>query len=104
MCYSERYKSFPDVLNLAQLKSLKIRRLELITQFSKKALRSDTFKHWFVEESEKIGGYQTRNRKIVPLLKPVQCRTKRYEKSSIPFMTKLLSWHPPLVYTPLDLA
>ena len=48
-------------------------------------------------------GVRTRG-KPVPHLKPVPSRTKRFEKSSIPSMTKLLTWHPPLKYTALDLA
>ena len=101
--YQERYITFQQVLLLANMKSLKYRRLVLITKFSKKAFRSEKFKNWFCVSEARINGPQTRG-KPLPLLKPVPCRTRRYERSSIPLMTKLLSWHPPLQYPALDLA
>ena len=100
--YQDEYLSFNNALQLSQMKSLKIRRLELITKFSKKAMRSSIYKDWFCE-SEERAGMITRG-KPLPLFKPVTCRTQRYERSSLPFMTKLLSWHPPLRYAALDLA
>ena len=45
----------------------------------------------------------TRSRQA-PVLKPVQCRTKRYSRFSIAVMTTLLIWHPPLPFVELDLA
>ena len=100
--YQDEYLSFNNALQLSQMKSLKIRRLELITKFSKKAMRSSIYKDWFCE-SEERAGMITRG-KPLPLFKPVTCRTQRYQRSSLPFMTKLLSWHPPLRYAALDLA
>lgn len=101
--YQDRYLSFKQVLLLANMKSLKYRRLVLLTKFSKRAFRSEKFKHWFAVSEARTTGARTRGNPI-PLLKPVPCRTKRYERSSIPLMTKLLSWHPPLKYPGLDLA
>ena len=101
--YQERYISFNQVLKLANIRSFKYRRTVLITKFSKRALRHDKFKDWFCVSQERTTGLKTRG-KPIPLLKPVPCRTKRYERSSIPLMPKLLSWHPPLQYPGLDLA
>ena len=101
--YQERYISFNQVLKLANIRSFKYRRTVLITKFSKRALRHDKFKDWFCVSQERTTGLKTRG-KPIPLLKPVPCRTKRYERSSIPLKTKLLSWHPPLQYPGLDLA
>ena len=101
--YQEQYITFKQVLRLANMRSLKYRRLVLITNFSKKAFRSVKFKTWFCESEARTTGARTRGNPI-PILKPVPCRTKRYERSAIPLMTKLLSWHPPLQYPALDLA
>ena len=48
----------------------------------------------------------TRNTKpSAPLLKPVQCRTHRYARLSLPLMTQLHSWHatPPVHLAELGL-
>ena len=99
--YQEQYLSFINALKLANMRSLKIRRLEAISNFSKKAFLSEKYRNWF----SKNNCVDNRTRwKQAAALKPVTCRTQRYEKSSLPFMTKLLTWHPPLRYTALDLA
>ena len=99
--YQEQYITFDQVLKLAWLRSLKLRRLELITRFSKSAIKNQKYKNWFCP-SEERQGVRTRG-KPVPLLRPVPCRTARYQRSSLPVMTKLLSWHPPLRHTAMDL-
>ena len=99
--YQDQYLSYSNALRLANIKSLKIRRLEAISNFSKKALFSDKYKYWFSKNTETIS--RTRLKPKAGL-KPVNCRTQRYQRSSLPQMTRLLSWHPPLRYTALDLA
>ena len=62
---------------------------------SVKKLSRMKFKGWFVEEKsehEKI----TRTQKPSGLMKQIPCRTQRYQRSSLPLMTKILAWHPPL--------
>ena len=98
--YQKRFITFKLVLQLADMKSLKYRRLLLLTKFSKRAIRSDKFNNCSCESETRTTGARTRENPI-PLLKPFPCRTKRYERS---LMTKLLSWHPPLQYPGLDLA
>jgi hypothetical protein len=90
--YQDEYLSFNNALQLSQMRSLKVRRLELITKFSKKAIRSSKYRDWFCESESERTGMITRG-KPLPLLKPVTCRTQRYQRSSLPFMTKLLSLH-----------
>ena len=51
--YHDKYISFNNVLHLAQLRNLKVRRLELITKFSKKAIWSSKYKYWFCESGER---------------------------------------------------
>ena len=94
--FQESYGSFENALKLANMKTLRQRRFELIVKFSKKALKSDRFKGWFVEEKPGEREIETRTKKPMRLFKNVSCRTQRYQKSSLPYMTRLLSWHPPL--------
>ena len=100
--YQEDYVCFNNALSLSNMKSLKIGRLELISKLSKKAIQSTKYKNWF-SYSKEPSEMRTR-RKAAPILEQVHCRTQRYQRSSLPFMTKLLSWHPPLRYVALDLA
>ena len=105
--YQNNYVSFKNALRLANLRSLRERRISQITKFSKKSYSNERFKSWFCEnkEQEEQEVRSARHPKPPPpLLKPVPCRTQRYARSSLPLMTRLLSWHPPLRYTPLDLA
>ena len=99
--FQDQYLSFNHSLKLANMKSLKSRRLEQITSFSKKAIASEKYKSWFCKSD--VTSTKTRW-KPTASLKPVTCRTQRYQKSSLPLMTRLLAWHPPLRYTALDLA
>ena len=104
--FQNEYGSFNNALRLGNLKSLQERRIVQLARFSKKAYKSDRFKSWFCE-SEEPHEIQRNTRNpvgIPPLVKPVPCRTQRYARSSLPLMTRLLSWHPPLRYTPIDLA
>ena len=100
--YQDKYLSFSKALRLAGMKSLKARRVDLITRFSKKAYQSEKYRNWFCKNDNEAN-IDTRRRQA-PVLKPVQCRTQRYSRSSIPVMTRILSWHPPLQYVAPDLA
>ena len=100
--FQEQYLSFSHCLKLAKISSLKQRRAAILAKFSKNALSNPKYKKWFCASEEPEEGPRTRQAR--PLLKPVPCRTQRFERSPIPVMTRLLSWHPPLVYTPLNLA
>ena len=108
--YQNEYISFNQSLRRSKLKSLKFRRLELITSFSKKAIKNEKHKNWFCQlNGQPLPAPPPRpvTRQPPPPppppLKPVTCRTQRYSRSSLPFITKLLSWHPLLLYTPPDL-
>ena len=103
--FQDKYLSFKNALKLGNILSLKQRRIIQITKFSKKSFKNPRFKSWFCETDEsQIPPARARNRRAAPLLKPVTCRTQRYARSSLPVMTSILSWHPPLRYTPIDLA
>ena len=102
--FQEQYITFSQCLKLAKISSLKERRLAIIARFSKNAQKNPKYKKWFCASEEPADEARTRQAGTRPLLKPVQCRTQRYERSPLPVMTRLLSWHPPLPYTPLHLA
>ena len=93
--FQENYGSYATALKKAKMKTLRQRRIELITKFSKEAFKNERFKGWFVEEKsehEKITSAQ----KPSGLMKQIPCRTQRYQRRSLPLMTKILAWHPPL--------
>ena len=102
--FQDKYMNFKNALKLGNLRSLRERRVVQITKFCKKSYKNPRFKTWFCEESQQTPAREQRNRRAAPLLKPVTCRTQRYARSSLPVMTSILSWHPPLLYTPIDLA
>ena len=102
--FQENYINFKHSLKLGNFLSLKERRVIQITNFSKKSYQNSRFKTWFCEAEEQHTVRDLRKKKIAPRLKPVMCRTQRYARSSLPVMTSILSWHPPLRYTPIDLA
>ena len=70
--YQEKYITYFQVLKLANIQSLKSRRISLITSFSKKAYRHVKFKGWFSESEARTDGARTRS-KPIPRLKPVPC-------------------------------
>ena len=111
--FQDQYVSFKHSLKSAKLLSLRDRRKILITRFSKKCYNNEKFKLWFAEnemidpdiQNEHSETRRTRQPvPTIPRLKPVTCRTQRFARSSIPLMTQLLNWHPPLKYNHLDLA
>ena len=105
--FQDNYINFKNALILGNLKSLKERRCAQIVSFSKKSYKNPRFQTWFCnkEANEQPPIIETRNgHKNTPLLKPVTCRTQRYARSSLPLMTSILAWHPPLRYSPLNLA
>ena len=80
-----QYISFKHALFLGKLQSLKSRRLKLQTSFGKKAQKSEKHENWFVtnncESPNDVS--RTRHKKPPPLLlKPVPCRTRRFERST----------------------
>ena len=98
----DKYVSFGNALKIAKMQSLKNRRAIQMTKFAKQALASEKHSSWF-EQSGPNTEMLTRNRNV-PILKQVQCRTQKYAHSSIPVLTKILSWHPPMSYTPVHLV
>ena len=63
--YQEKYITFEHILKHANMKSLKIRRMELITIFSRKSFRHDKVKDWFSESEARTIGARTRCKPIL---------------------------------------
>ena len=82
------HTTYRDALEYFKLKSLKKRREDLCLNFAKKALKSEKFNNWFCRSDQNI---DTRIAKLP--LKEVYTRTRRYEKSPLPYLTKLLNSH-----------
>ena len=88
--FQSEYKSFNQCLKLANMKSLKSRRTDIVFKFSKRAENHELFSQWFT-----MNNMTRSTRSEKPKYKPVTTRTSRYARSSIPVITEALSWHPP---------
>jgi hypothetical protein len=104
--FQNEYKSFKNALSLANMQSLRDRRMTQIVKFSKQAIKSNRFNGWFCPTEKAVDQAgpgpalrATAGRRPAPLLRPVPCRTQRYRQSALPVMTELLSWHPPLAWS-----
>jgi hypothetical protein len=102
--FQNEYTSFEHALQLANMKSLRDRRLIQITKFSKQAIKNTKYRKWFSASEAPAARpgptlRPTAGRRPAPLLRQVSCRTQRYRNSALPVMTELLSWHPPLQWT-----
>ena len=82
------YIDYRNALAMLGLQTLSERRKALCLKFGKKSLKSEKFKHWFVERHVPE---QTQTRSTKTSLLPVNTRTKRYSKSPIPYLTSLLN-------------
>ena len=84
----QTHTTYREALVHFDLESLKQRRENLCLNFAKKALKSDKFSNRFcANKDEQV----TRSIKM-PLMK-VHCRKRRFEKSPIPYLAKLLNDH-----------
>ena len=83
------YSDYEGALAVLQLEPLSTRRKDLCTRFANKCFKNDKFKSWFVERNQNDENVKTRSEKT--RLLPVQTRTKRYEKSPLPYLTNLLN-------------
>ena len=88
--FQSEYISFNQCLKLANMKSLKSRRKDILFRFFQHAEKHQLFSQWFKRCEEKRV-----TRKAKPKYKPVATRTARYARSTIPVATSALNWHPP---------
>lgn len=80
------YLSYRNALVVLGMKTLDERRDSLCLKFAKKAVRSTHFSSWFVEDNKEIN-----TRRQLKLVKEAQARTVRFDKSSLPYMTRILN-------------
>ena len=89
----EEYQNYENALDILGSETLDDRRVKLCQKFARKAIRNPKYTNWFCPDNRgsfqniKTRGYQTKSFNV----KPVHTRTYRFEKSPIPYMTKLLN-------------
>ena len=84
----EKYSEYLVSARSLKLHTLEDRRNTICGKFTKKAVRNPKFSDWFVEQDQ-THNMRTRNKKN--LFKEVKCRTERYQKSPLPYLTNILN-------------
>ena len=79
-----KYKGYDQALEVLNLDSLITRREKLCLKFAKKCTKNPRFAHWFPKRKST----NTRYKEVY--LKP-RANTKRYQKSSIPYLIDILN-------------
>ena len=82
--------TYDEALHRLELDTLSDRRYKICLKFAIKTSKSPKFNQWFTKH-EPNQGIQTRSENQKSIFKPVYTRTKRYEKSTIPYLTNLLN-------------
>ena len=83
-----QYLSYSNAIKVLDCEELSLRRKNLCTKFARKSFKSPKYRSWF-----KLNTFEPtmKTRQKKPLLMNVTTRTKRYERSPLPFMTSLLN-------------
>ena len=81
------YESYTSALKTLGLEKLSARRKKICTKFAKNAQKHKKFSKWFRPTPAVI----TRSKK--PHFYDVVCKTVRFEKSPLSYLTKLLNQH-----------
>ena len=91
----DNYGSYDNALGSLGCDNLNDRRVKLCDKFAKKALKSPRYHHWFEYNDEPLPTLNTRSseNRVRNVLKPVQTRTNRYQKSPLPYLTNALNNH-----------
>ena len=89
------YESYNQGLQKLCVESLELRRYNICLKFAKQAQRSERFCKWFAYINKPKPNVKTRhaeanNKKI---FKPVKTRTRRFQRSALPYLTNLLNEH-----------
>ena len=96
----KQYTSYPAALVSLGLERLEVRREALSRKFAKKALKSNKYSSWFVEDTNPLN-----TRRQIKTVKEAQCRTKRLQKSALPYLTHILNidkkWYYQLLNHPI---
>ena len=84
------YTTYKEALALLQIDTLESRRTKLCLKFAVKAVKNPKFSSWFAPN---IPEANTRSVKLP--YKTIKCRTRRFRKSPLPYLTDLLNTHIP---------
>ena len=85
-----KYTSYSEALSYFEIETLETRREALCLKFALKAYKSNKFSTWFSENEVVVS---TTSEKLP--LKTIKCRTRRYQKSPLPYLTELLNSYLP---------
>ena len=80
------YRSFKTALSTLGLDGLDERREALSSNFTKKAFKSEKYVNWFVKDTN-----ISDKRREVKTVKEAHCRTKRLNKSALPYLINILN-------------
>ena len=84
----KHHTNYSEALTHFNMETLMVRREALCLRFAIKSYNNPKFTKWFAPS---VGGLNTRSIKLP--LKEVRTRTRRFEKSPIPYLTNLLNKH-----------
>ena len=82
----KKYTNYQAALEYLGLDRLDSRREALSVKFAKKALKSQKYSSWFAADSN-----LPNTRRVLKNVKEAQCRTTRFKKSALPYLTHLLN-------------
>ena len=82
--------SYTEALAILKIDTLESRRTTLCLKFALKAVKNPKFSGWFALNDSEVN---TRSVKLP--FKKINCRTRRFRKSPIPYLTDLLNTHLP---------
>ena len=82
----QKYKSYKSALRELNLDTLYTRRIKLCINFAKKAQKHTKFSRWF-KQNEKVSVTRNKPTKFCE----VYCRTERFKKSPISYLTTILN-------------
>ena len=80
------YTTYREALAMLSVDRLDARRTKLCLKFALKAVKHPKFSSWFAPNT-----YHINTRSVKPPFKKINCRTGRYRKSPIPYLTDLLN-------------
>ena len=86
----KNYHNYEYALTVLGFETLDKRRETLCYKFAEKSYKSEHFSSWFVPDKKEIN-----TRRKMKVVKDALTRTARFEKSALPYMTKLLNSEAP---------
>ena len=82
----DKYETYERALSALGLDNLHARRVNLCKAFALKNVHSEKYTSWFKINHQKVGA-----RRIKKKYKEINCRTKRFKNSPIPYLTRVLN-------------